>query len=140
VKKGLVLDSSGRYRRFKIRSEVTVYTLANCDSCRAAVKWLRAREIPFVERPIRVTPPSESELRRMLTAQKGEIRRLFNTAGRDYREQKIGEKISALSESAALELLAANGNLVKRPFLLGSSVGLVGFDEPEWERALAGKK
>ena len=34
----------------------------------------------------------------------------------------------------ALALLAANGNLVKRPFLLTGEGGLVGFKEPEWEK------
>jgi len=33
-------------------------------------------------------------------------------------------------------LLARNGNLVKRPFLIGSGVGLVGFDEAEWAKIL----
>ena len=36
----------------------------------------------------------------------------------------------------ALGLLAKNGNLVKRPFLLGRNVGLAGFDEATWKTAL----
>lgn len=114
----------------------TVYTYSNCDSCRRAVKWLRGREIDFIEKPIREIPPSLRELRAMLVHQQGELRRLFNTSGRDYREQRLGERLDALSESAALDLLAQNGNLVKRPFLLGESLGLVGFHEATWARAL----
>lgn len=111
---------------------LTVYTYANCDTCRRAVKWLRAHGLAFDERPIRETPPSLAELRIMLAALRGERRRLFNTSGRDYREQKLGEKLSALTDHEALNLLAANGNLVKRPFLLGTGVALVGFNEAEW--------
>lgn len=118
-------------------SAVKIYTYANCDTCRRAVKWLRAHEVAFEERPIRETPPSPAELRAMLAAQDGELRRLFNTSGRDYREQKLGEKLPELTEAAALALLAGNGNLVKRPFLLGArGVGLVGFDEKGWAAAL----
>ena len=120
-------------------SALKIYTYANCDTCRRAVKWLRAHELDFDERPIRETPPSLAELRRMLAAQGGELRRLFNTSGRDYREQKLGEKLPAMSESAALTLLAGNGNLVKRPFLLGSKEALIGFDEAAWASALAKK-
>jgi len=116
-----------------------IYTYANCDTCRRAVKWLRGQGQAFAEHPIRETPPAPGELRAMLAAQGGELRRLFNTAGRDYREQKLGEKLPALSESEGLALLARNGNLVKRPFLLGPGVGLVGFDEQAWATAL-GKK
>ncbi|MSU71871.1 MAG: arsenate reductase family protein [Opitutus sp.] len=112
------------------------YTYANCDTCRRAVKWLRAHQIAFDERAIRETPPSAGELRTMLAAQGGELRKLFNTSGRDYREQELGAKLPALGESAALGLLAANGNLVKRPFLIGDGVAQVGFNEAMWSEAL----
>jgi arsenate reductase (glutaredoxin) len=65
---------------------IKIYTLPACDTCRRAVKWLRARHVPFDERPIREQPPSATELQTMLAARGGELRRLFNTSGRDYRE------------------------------------------------------
>ena len=120
-------------------SPLTVYTYANCDTCRRAVKWLVAHGIAFTEKPIRETPPTLAELRAMLAARQGGLRRLFNTSGRDYREQKLGEKLPGLEPGAALALLAKNGNLVKRPFLLGVGVGLTGFDEKEWATALLRK-
>jgi arsenate reductase len=118
------------------RAMLTVFTLANCDSCRAATKWLRAQGIPFEERAIRETPPSPAQLRAMLAAQGNVLRRLFNTSGRDYREQKLGEKLPAMTPEAALALLAANGNLVKRPFAIGDGVALVGFDVTAWGASL----
>jgi arsenate reductase len=114
---------------------LTLYTLSNCDTCREAAKWLRARDQAFVERAIRETPPSLGELRAMLQAQGGELRKLFNTAGREYRAQGLAEKLPALSEDDALAILAGNGSLVKRPFLVGPRVGLVGFDPKTWATA-----
>ena len=116
-----------------------IYTLSNCDSCRAATKWLRAHDIAFDERAIRETPPSLAELRSMLAARGGEVRKLFNTSGRDYRELKLGDKLLGLGNEAALKMLAKNGNLVKRPFAIGEGVLLVGFDEQAWAAALAGR-
>ena len=113
-----------------------IYTYANCDTCRRAVKWLRAHDLEFAEHPIRETPPTPAELRTMLAAQGGELRRLFNTSGRDYREQKLGDKLPTMSAAAGLALLAGNGNLVRRPFLLGAKVALTGFDEAAWKAAL----
>ena len=113
-----------------------IYTLSNCDTCRAATKWLRGRGIAFEERAIRERPPTLPELRTMLEAHKGDVRRLFNTAGRDYRDQGLGEKLPSLTQSASLALLAANGNLVKRPFLIGEGVALVGFNEKAWSEAV----
>ncbi|MEO6993275.1 MAG: arsenate reductase family protein [Lacunisphaera sp.] len=118
-------------------SQVTVYTYRNCDTCRKAVKWLGHRGIEFAERPIRETPPTPAELRTMLAALKGERRRLFNTSGTDYRALKLGDKIPAMSDAEAFQLLSQNGNLVKRPFLLGPKIGLVGFHEQEWSAAFA---
>jgi arsenate reductase len=117
-------------------SSLTVYTYKNCDCCRRAVKWLRAAGLAFEERPIRETPPSPAELRTMLAANAGDIRRLFNTAGQDYRALELGARLPAMSEAEAIALLAGNGNLVKRPFVLGPGVALTGFDEKTWVAAL----
>jgi arsenate reductase len=121
---------------------LTVYTYKSCDTCRKAVKWLAAEGLAFAEKPIRDTPPSVVELRAMLGHLDGERRRLCNTSGGDYRAEKLGEVIDALPEADFLARLAANGNLVKRPFLLrpatsaAPAVGLVGFAEPAWATAL----
>lgn len=115
------------------------YTLKNCSACRAATKWLRAHDLAFDEPAIRETPPSLAELRTMLSAYDSQVRRLFNTSGGDYREQKLSEKLPTMNEAAALALLAGNGNLVKRPFLIGDGVALVGFDESTWAARLLRK-
>ena len=117
---------------------LTVYTYKSCDTCRQAVKWLSARDIPFLEKPIRETPPSVTELRTMLAHLGSERRRLCNTSGKDYRDQKLGEVLDTLSEADFLARLSANGNLVKRPFLLRAAppLGLVGFSSAVWEAAL----
>ena len=39
---------------------------------------------------------------------------------------------------AALQLLASNGNLVKRPFVLDGKSGIVGFNEEEWMELFPG--
>ena len=121
-------------------SALTVYTYANCDRCRRATAWLRAQRLTFVEKPIRETPPSVTELRTMLAARGGELRKLFNTSGVDYRALGLGQKLPEMGEAAALALLASKGNLVKRPFLVrADGVGLVGFDEATWKAALISK-
>jgi len=114
---------------------VTVYTYTGCSTCRDAVKWLRAHDVAFTEKPIRETPPSLAELRRMLAHQNGNLRRLFNSSGLEYRALKLSEKLPAMSEVEALTLLAGNGRLVKRPFVLGESFGFVGFDPAAWSKA-----
>jgi arsenate reductase len=118
-------------------SAVTIYTLRQCSTCKEATAWLRARGIDFIEKPVRETPPSLPELRVMLQAQDGKIGRLINSSGLEYRALGLAAKLPALTEEEKLRLLAGNGSLVKRPFLLGpGKVGLVGFQEEAWAEAL----
>jgi arsenate reductase (glutaredoxin) len=117
--------------------KLRVYAYAGCDSCRKALKHLAARGVEPEIIAIREQPPTVAELRAMLRHVGGEMRRLFNTSGQDYRAMKLGERLPAMSEAEALALLAANGNLVKRPFALTKKSGVVGFKQDEWERLLA---
>ena len=112
---------------------LTIYTLPQCSTCRTATKWLRAQGIVFEEKPIRETPPSVAELRTMIGAQPS-LRRVFNTGSQDYRDAKLSERLESLSPDEAIALLRANGNLVKRPFVIGDGIALVGFDEPTWAK------
>lgn len=118
------------------RSPLLLHTYAKCSTCRDAVRWLRARGVDFVGKPIYEQPPSVPELRRMLAFQGGQLRKLFNTSGIQYRERRLAEKLPQMSEADALALLASDGRLVKRPFLLGANVGLVGFDPAQWSAKL----
>ena len=113
-----------------------VYTCEKCGSCRKAIKYLEARNIPHTQIPIREQPPTRAELKRVLAAYDGDIRRLFNTSGLEYRRLKLRDKLPKMTEVEAVSLLAGNGNLVKRPFVLSGSGGRAGFDEEEWKDLL----
>lgn len=82
------------------------------------------------------TPPTKSELKKMLAQYDGEIRRLFNTSGQLYREFGIKDKLPTMSDADAIDLLSQHGKLIKRPFLLTNDSGLIGFKEPEWDAAI----
>lgn len=113
-----------------------VYAYKNCGTCRKAAKWLDENGIVHQEIPIREQPPTTAELKRVLKAVDGNMRKLFNTSGQDYKALNMKEKLPTLNESEALELLSKNGNLVKRPVVIGPGVALVGFNEEEWAEAL----
>lgn len=114
-----------------------VYAYKGCSTCKAALKWLQENGVAFEELPIRETPPTVAELQRLLQA-KGELRLLFNTSGQDYRAMAMKEKLPGMTTAAALELLAQNGNLVKRPFAVDEEKGIClnGFKPEEWRSVL----
>ncbi|NBU97768.1 MAG: arsenate reductase family protein, partial [Spirochaetia bacterium] len=61
-------------------------------------------------------------------------KKLFNTSGNDYKNMNLRIKLLDLNDEARIKLLASNGNLIKRPFVLGENFGLVGFNVDEWDK------
>ena len=110
-----------------------VYAYQGCDTCRKALKFLAERGVAHEVIAIREQPPTIPELRRMLAHVGGDVRRLFNTSGGDYKAMNLKETLPKLPVDEALALLSAHGNLVKRPFAMGEKSGVVGFRLPEWE-------
>lgn len=115
---------------------IKVYIYAKCSTCRNAIQWLEKNGIPHQSHPIRDTPPSIKELKHALKHLGGQLRKLFNTSGMDYRAMNLKEKLPTLTEAEALKLLSQNGNLVKRPIVIGKDFALAGFKADEWKKTL----
>jgi Spx/MgsR family transcriptional regulator len=109
-----------------------IYTYKNCDTCRKALKFLNAQNIEYTNIPIREQPPTKAELKKMLGYLDGDLKKLFNTSGMDYRSMNLKDTLPTMTAKEAIDLLNGNGNLVKRPFVLGDGVGTVGFKEEAW--------
>jgi len=117
-------------------NKLKIYIYNKCSTCRKATKYLEANDIPFEAIAIRECPPTKEELKVMLSHYDDNLRKLFNTSGQDYRNGNYKEKLPSMSQAEALAELAKNGNLIKRPFLIGNGAGRVGFKEDEWETLL----
>ena len=110
-----------------------LYQYPNCSTCRKALKFLQENGVEFESIVITDTPPSVNELAAMLDNYDGEIKKLFNTSGVQYRELNMKETLPTLSNEQAIELLSENGKLIKRPFLIKGKQGVVGFKEDLWQ-------
>ena len=108
------------------------YAYKNCDTCRKAKKYLDEKGAEYELIPIREQPPTKAELKSVFVNCGGNIRKLFNTSGGDYKALNLKEKLPNMTKAEAIDLLSKNGNLIKRPFLIAGDRGLVGFREKEW--------
>ena len=115
---------------------ITVYQYPKCSTCRNALKWLGAHGVEYRAVDLVATPPSREALADLLRRSGLPIARFFNTSGESYRAGNFKERLPKLSEAQALEALAADGKLIKRPILVTDRKVLVGFDETEWSAAL----
>ena len=115
---------------------ITVYQYPGCDTCRRALKWMKSRDLDFQSIHIGDSPPSRSQVEDLWRRSGLPLKRLFNTAGRSYREGGFSQRLPEMSESDALDALAADGKLIKRPLLDAGSSVLVGFNEERYGEAL----
>jgi arsenate reductase len=112
-----------------------VFAYGPCSTCRKALAWLAAQGISAEVLDISTAPPSRDELAEGLR-QLGSRSRLFNTSGQRYRALGA-ERVRTMDDAAALDALAEDGLLIKRPFLITAEGKIcTGFRPQEWQELL----
>lgn len=112
------------------------YQHPRCSTCKKAAAFLDSLEIDYKAIDITAKTPTLAELKKAFAALKN-MRKLFNTSGERYRELGLKDAFADLSEEKAFQLLMSDGMLIKRPFLIGDGIALMGFQEPIWEKVLS---
>jgi arsenate reductase len=110
-----------------------VYQYSKCSTCRKALAFLAKRGVKVDSIDIVTSPPSKADLRRALSESGLPLKRLFNTSGESYRKGRYGERLATMTDEQALDALAKDGKLIKRPVVLGKNFVLVGFDEAAYD-------
>lgn len=105
-----------------------------CSTCKKAKKWLDDHNITYTDRHIVEENPTYDELKEWYIRSGLPLKKFFNTSGMLYKEQKLKDRLSEMSEDEQLQLLATNGMIVKRPLVVKDDCILVGFKEAEWEQ------
>ena len=109
-----------------------VYQYPKCSTCRKALAYLDAKGVKYESVDIVQQPPSKAELAAALKQSGLPVKRFFNTSGQSYREGKFGARLAEMSDAQALDALAADGKLIKRPLVVGKGFVLVGFDADQY--------
>ena len=114
-----------------------VYSYSRCSTCRRALSWLNESGLEHTVIDITVDPPSRPTLAKA-KEQFGDRRPRHNTSGPSDRGRGAAA-VKALTGDEALEAVAADGRLLKRPFV-GAPDGqvLVGFKAEVWQAQLKG--
>ncbi|CYX79297.1 arsenate reductase family protein [Streptococcus suis] len=97
---------------------ILFYEYPKCSTCRAAKAELKSLGLEFEAIDIKSTPPSAEEIKAWMEATGLELKKYFNTSGNSYRELGLKDKFDSLSLEQALNLLANDGMLIKRPLLI----------------------
>ncbi|MGQ7392680.1 arsenate reductase family protein [Streptococcus suis] len=97
---------------------ILFYEYPKCSTCRAAKAELKKLDLEFEAIDIKTTPPKAAQLKEWMDATGLELKKYFNTSGNSYRELGLKDKFADLTVDEALDLLANDGMLIKRPLLI----------------------
>lgn len=114
---------------------LTFYHYPKCGTCKKAKKWFDEQGIEVKDIHIVEQPPSKDELHTLWQKSGLELKKFFNTSGQKYRELGLKDKLKDMTEDEALELLASDGMLIKRPLTTDGQRVTVGFKEEQFEQA-----
>ena len=108
---------------------LTFFHYPRCQTCVQAKRLLNERGYALDEIDVTQAPPSAAALRRLITKSGRPYTDFLNRSGVQYRERNMKDKVKRLSEAQVIELLAAEGRLIKRPIVTNGARVTVGLDE-----------
>ena len=115
-------------------NSLRLWSYSRCSTCRKALAWLEQRDFLLDVLDITEDPPSR-ELLEQAMVYFGKPQPLFNTSGLSYRALGAAA-VRAMTDQEALDALAADGKLIKRPFVAcPDGTFLVGFKLDQWNQA-----
>ena len=98
-----------------------------CSTCQKAKKWLEEHNITYTDRHIVEDNPTYEELKEWQSRSGLPLKKFFNTSGLLYKNMQLKDKLPNMTEEEQLRLLATDGMLVKRPFVVDGDLVLTGF-------------
>jgi len=113
-----------------------IFHYPKCGTCKKALKWLDAQGVEYRATDIVDHPPNLAKLKKALALSGVPVGKLFNTSGQSYRQGGFKERLRTMSDAQALDALARDGKLIKRPLIFGDGFVLVGFNQEDYERCL----
>ncbi|MBF0197970.1 MAG: thioredoxin-dependent thiol peroxidase, partial [Planctomycetes bacterium] len=111
---------------------IKFYGYKKCGTARKAEKWLKEHDLDFDYIDVTQKPPSQKELKEIISLSGKVIDKFYNTSGGRYKELNMKEKKKDLSAAQQIKLLAGDGYLIKRPLVYDGSKASVGFNEVEF--------
>lgn len=105
---------------------LTIYTLKTCDTCKKALKWLDETGIAYTNHDVRADGLTAETIRSIVEDLGWET--ALNRRSTTWRNLDDAEK-SDLTDQKAIDLIAANPTLMKRPVFVTGDKMMAGFND-----------
>jgi len=116
---------------------VSIYGLTNCDTTKAAIKWLKGKNKAFTLHDYKTLGITAEKLETWLEEVPQE--KLLNKKSTTWRGLDATAQATAATQPGAIELMQANTSLIKRPLIEWPDGSItVGYDENLLEEKIKG--
>jgi Spx/MgsR family transcriptional regulator len=113
-----------------VKAKIKFLQKPSCTTCRKAKAFLEKRKVDLDLRDLGKDRMSVAELDELIG--KRDHRMFLNTRNELYRARKMGQNPPSREE--ALQLMAGEPNLIRRPVVLRGADIVLGYDEEELKR------
>jgi Spx/MgsR family transcriptional regulator len=113
-----------------VKAKIKFLQKPSCTTCRKAKAFLERRKVELDSRDLGKDRLSVEKLDQLIG--KRDHRTFLNTRNELYRTRKMGQNPPSRDE--ALQLMAAEPNLIRRPVVLRGSDIVLGYDEEALKR------
>ena len=94
---------------------IKVYGLPNCDTTKAAIKWLKQKKVSYSFHDFRADGVTQTQIHNWLL--KVPLEKLLNRKSTAWRELTPEEQSAAETIEGAVALMEKHSNLIKRPLI-----------------------
>jgi arsenate reductase len=111
---------------------ITVYGIPSCDTMKKARTWLDKNHIEYSFHDYKKLGITKAKLKEWCKQVEWDI--LLNRRGTTWRKLDDDTK-AGINKTTAIDIMAENTSIIKRPVIETDSVLLVGFSEDEYNNA-----
>lgn len=108
---------------------LTIYGIPNCDTMKKARKWLDSHHIEYEFHDYKKQGITKAKLKDWCT--KADWEQLLNRRGTTWR--KLDEETkNSINKTKAIDIMAENTSIIKRPVIENNGSILIGFSDEEY--------
>ncbi len=110
-----------------------IYGIKNCNTVKSALGWLDKKKVAYEFHDFKSKGITTAKLKEWCKQVGWET--LVNKKGMTWRKLGDGEKARVTNQKAALDLMASQPSVIKRPVVeVDGKIMAVGFDEEEYKK------
>ncbi len=108
---------------------IVIYTSHGCASCRKVKKWLKDRNISYIEKNIFNTLLNDKEIKYLLSRTENGTEDIISPRSKIIRENNID--LESFSTDELCKFICDNPSVLRRPIIISDKNMQVGYDEEE---------